>query len=386
MKNNENFAFVLDSKERQKVNQHTIAEDHITFRVSGCIIAVLQLFMLISNLIEGVVSERSLPFRYLYIFLLTATVIFLFALEYIYKRSKRYTLYYAVTALYMFCVFIWAAGISFYDCQFNRDLSTFAYATIACVAVMVPEPWIVAFESIICTAGLNLIMLNSPSVNYHPGMLTQSLSICILANVVALMCYNRRIRRIRLEFANTAQMEEIQKLNDKLKDDAYFDALTGIHNRRYLTEHIDTVLNIGEFSSGVIMLDIDFFKKFNDTYGHQNGDECLKHIGYIIREFIGESAYAVRYGGEEFLLFYESITEMELADKAESLRERIESNPVRLIGGKRVNITASIGYANATKPVNLSELIGIADKNLYSAKENGRNRIFPGNTITPVHH
>ena len=134
------------------------------------------------------------------------------------------------------------------------------------------------------------------------------------------------------------------------------------------------------------MLDIDFFKKFNDTYGHQNGDECLKHIGFIIREFIGENAYAIRYGGEEFLLFYESITEMELANKAESLRERIENNPVRLIGGKRVNITASIGYANATKPVSLSELIGIADKNLYSAKENGRNRIFPGNTITPVHH
>lgn len=376
----------MDIAERRKLYNHTIAEDHTTYRISGGVIILLQLIMLINSFFSPDISEPRILYRALYIFLIVATVITILLLERSFKPSKKPIMFYAVSAVYLLCVFIWASGISLLDCRDQRDLATFAYATITCVAIVTPEPWIVTLESVVCTVGLNIIMLAVPGISYQPGILTQSLSVCVLANIVAIMCFNRRLRRFRLECANAEQMKKIQELNDKLKDDAYFDALTGIHNRRYLTERINTELNLGEFSSGVIMLDIDFFKKFNDTYGHQNGDECLKHVGWIFREFVTENSFAVRYGGEEFLLFYESISEMELADKAEMLRERIEHNPVKLIGGKRINITASIGYANAVNPISLSELIGVADKNLYSAKENGRNRIYPGNTITLTRH
>jgi len=114
------------------------------------------------------------------------------------------------------------------------------------------------------------------------------------------------------------------------------------------------------------MLDIDFFKKINDTYGHQVGDEILKYFANTIKNSIRKSDYLVRYGGEEFLLFLPNIVK----EEAKLILYKIKKN---LKPYKGINFTFSAGIASEGDK--LAEMIKIADEKLYQAKRDGRNKI-----------
>lgn len=156
---------------------------------------------------------------------------------------------------------------------------------------------------------------------------------------------------------------------------AYMDELTGLQSRRSLNERMASL------QSGyvVAMLDIDFFKKINDTYGHDVGDDVLRFVGGLIGQHAGKQAF--RYGGEEFTILYRGLSLEEVLAELEVLRQTIERRPFVLRGagskpGKRLKVTVSIGAA-ATVPrqKNPQDVIKRADAALYQAKENGRNCI-----------
>ena len=126
---------------------------------------------------------------------------------------------------------------------------------------------------------------------------------------------------------------------------------------------------------GTIMLDIDHFKKVNDTYGHDGGDECLAAMGKIIKQQVRETDKIVgRYGGEEFIVILYNTTPEGVRLVAERLRQAIQDENV-LIGNTRVNLTISVGVDYGVPYGSAEEAIKRADNALYKAKEGGRNRV-----------
>jgi len=123
-----------------------------------------------------------------------------------------------------------------------------------------------------------------------------------------------------------------------------------------------------------MMIDIDFFKKVNDTYGHASGDEVLRTAASVIKAQLRESDIPARYGGEEFavLLPYTHIEEAVIV--GERLRKAVEETPI-FIDKKNINVTISMGLAEFGQEENGEELFKRADSALYEAKESGRNRV-----------
>ncbi|MFY0518123.1 diguanylate cyclase [Lysinibacillus sp. UGB7] len=156
--------------------------------------------------------------------------------------------------------------------------------------------------------------------------------------------------------------------------------LTKLYNRRYLIEHGEHVFHEcvkKENHCSCIAIDIDFFKKVNDTYGHLIGDEVLKHVAKIITESVRSLDIVTRYGGEEFVILSPA-TSLESSKKiAEKIRQNVEEQPYKM-ADQLIEMTVSIGIAEYTSSSDIStlyELIDKADQALYVAKESGRNQL-----------
>jgi len=164
--------------------------------------------------------------------------------------------------------------------------------------------------------------------------------------------------------------------NRKMAVLSYTDELTGILNRRGLfnaMNHLGHLAQRNGNTVGVLMIDIDHFKRVNDAHGHQKGDEVLKRVSAIIKQNIRASDALGRYGGEEFLVF---LTVVE-ADALSVVGEKIRHSVADRSGGLPQRITISIGGACAKVDKNVDQsiqmLIQMADKNLFQAKRSGRN-------------
>ncbi len=176
--------------------------------------------------------------------------------------------------------------------------------------------------------------------------------------------------------------EYYKDVEEHLSNLAIHDGLTGIYNRRYFDETLArewkrTMREKAPLS--LIMLDIDYFKKYNDTYGHQAGDECLRQVATTISGALRRPAdMAARYGGEEFVVVLPNLKLEDSAKFGETIRAKIEALKMEhKQSDANPCITVSLGIASVV-PSSISsyeELVGAADKALYSAKNKGRNRV-----------
>ena len=176
--------------------------------------------------------------------------------------------------------------------------------------------------------------------------------------------------------------EYYKDVEEHLSNLAIHDGLTGIYNRRYFDETLArewkrTMREKAPLS--LIMLDIDYFKKYNDTYGHQAGDECLRQVATTISGALRRPAdMAARYGGEEFVVVLPNFKLENSAKFGETIRAKIEALKMEhKQSDANPFITVSLGIASVV-PSSISsyeELVGAADKALYSAKNKGRNRV-----------
>lgn len=178
--------------------------------------------------------------------------------------------------------------------------------------------------------------------------------------------------------------DTVNRANKEMKDLATKDPLTKLHNRIHLDEVFSQEqLRIKRFPPGYIfsllMMDIDHFKKFNDTYGHVAGDEVLKNFSRIITENIRGTDSAFRYGGEEFIVFYSGTSGSEAFRAAKYLKEYMNDFKMEFTdenGNKHENsVTFSGGVTQVREKEPLKDAIDRADKLLYKAKENGRNNV-----------
>jgi two-component system cell cycle response regulator len=160
------------------------------------------------------------------------------------------------------------------------------------------------------------------------------------------------------------------------------DALTGLMNRRAFVEAMDRERSRSErhmFPLSVLILDVDFFKKVNDTKGHDAGDIVLKGVAAALAKMARKSDFVARWGGEEFVLALSQTAEAGARVAAERVRRAIAESTHAIAAGQTLKVTASIGLSSAATPKwHLEELLARADKALYSAKARGRNRVEVG--------
>ncbi len=157
------------------------------------------------------------------------------------------------------------------------------------------------------------------------------------------------------------------------------DGLTNLYNHRYFQEHLAKCMekaNKNNTRFAVILIDIDFFKKFNDTYGHQAGDEVLRQVGQTLRKAVKSNDLVARYGGEEMVIVVDKVHTEAAMKVANRICKRVADKKFELSDGVSVNVTISLGVS--TYPIDgktSTELIEFADQGLYRAKHNGRNQV-----------
>jgi two-component system, cell cycle response regulator len=203
---------------------------------------------------------------------------------------------------------------------------------------------------------------------------------CVQLARLSMAAELERAQIAQREEAVRRKVDELSDQNCKLTQQATTDALTGIGNRaameRRLQEEVDNAIRQGQYL-GVLMLDVDRFKRLNDTFGHQNGDEALRQIGSCLKRIAGDTRFAARYGGEEFVMIVANVTERQLREVAEEIRMGVQELRIPH-GQKTISITASVGGSNLS-PEHMhfdpKHLIEIADQCLYDAKHGGRNRV-----------
>ena len=175
------------------------------------------------------------------------------------------------------------------------------------------------------------------------------------------------------------------KLRITLRNQSIRDTLTGLFNRRYLEETVDRELNRmerGSSSLAVFMIDVDHFKYYNDTFGHDGGDVVLKSLGQLLNNFVRKADLACRYGGEEFVIILPDITLKDALKRSYELHESVAQLNLNHHKNALDSITISIGISMYPEHGNtLAELILTADKALYDAKHQGRNQTVVFNQI-----
>jgi len=209
-------------------------------------------------------------------------------------------------------------------------------------------------------------------------------------NKIELLARIRSVLKLKNETDHRKEREQelvelnqkLDKANEKLKYLSYVDGLTEVNNRRYFEEFSDkewnrAVRNSTPFS--LIMIDIDFFKNYNDSYGHLKGDECLRKIAGITKQTIKRAGdFVARYGGEEFVVVLPDTDIQDASHVAEMIRANVEAMAIEHNNSSISKIvTVSLGVASIIPKHNAKSdtLLNEADKALYRAKQEGRNRV-----------
>ncbi len=167
---------------------------------------------------------------------------------------------------------------------------------------------------------------------------------------------------------------------------ALTDPLTGLQNRRYFDDALREYMR--EFGSigrpvGVVILDLDHFKKINDTYGHDSGDIVLRSLALALRQHTRYHDVLARIGGEEFAIVFPNTDERAITSLAERIRKAVQEMPL-VLEGQRVQVTASLGAVIWDGSESGQDIVKRADRLLYEAKSSGRNRVVAGKEIRQV--
>ncbi|MBK8782381.1 MAG: GGDEF domain-containing protein [Anaerolineales bacterium] len=186
-------------------------------------------------------------------------------------------------------------------------------------------------------------------------------------------------------FLSFLNFTESDKLKKKIEEISEIDPLTGAYNRRFFNKYLDIQIrqlesqikygNSREVNLGIVMIDIDDFKKVNDTYGHLVGDTVLAEVAHIIKAIIFERDIFCRYGGEEFVVLFTNTSKPGAMITIEKILRTIEKRELTINNNSKFHVTVSAGFASLDGESNIYRILDIADKRLYVAKKTGKNKV-----------
>ena len=233
--------------------------------------------------------------------------------------------------------------------------------------------------SLLYTAAFMIAILATIAVSYlvKPvteikfGWMIAFAALNVIMSVVAMAEF-----LILLDWDVMHKSEKMQNLNSQLDEQAHMDPLTKLYNRRFMNQKLDDKLV--ELSKegnifGIIMGDIDDFKRVNDTYGHDFGDIVLTEVAKALKKSTRDDDYVCRWGGEEFLIIINGNKKI-TKDVAERMRTAVSEISIPF-GNEQVHITMTFGITESVTGYGADKLVGIADENLYRGKQNGKNQV-----------
>lgn len=243
--------------------------------------------------------------------------------------------------------------------------------------------------TVICVSMMNVFELNRPKKTYlFVGVILTSIifaiqtlsNINILFNMITTACFFLVTQSIRVKLFDFIEKIKIKTTDnelmvEKLSSMAYVDALTSLYNRRYFNKRIEDVLASKQVDTYLIIIDIDYFKSYNDSLGHVAGDHCLMKIATSLASSLrGSSDEVFRYGGEEFAIILKNITKKECEKLCLRIKNEIDSlkiiHPTSLVNDY---VTVSQGGCSLMHWMKIFDFINAADENLYISKNSGRN-------------
>ncbi|MDH5301407.1 MAG: diguanylate cyclase [Gammaproteobacteria bacterium] len=217
---------------------------------------------------------------------------------------------------------------------------------------------------------INAIPANTPA---RDALIAYILKITTLDMSLAIEAYHGA------QVSGLLESLTVQKqLNEDLEDRVSHDSLTGVLSRASFMEHLRlAILALNETPKPfcLAMIDFDHFKDVNDQFGHVSGDKVLAEVPKRIASALRSHDVIGRYGGEEFVVLLSGMELNKAAEVAERLRQRVINNPVHTYEGREIPVSISIGVVQARAGEAVEELLEFADRALYRAKENGRNRV-----------
>jgi two-component system cell cycle response regulator len=210
--------------------------------------------------------------------------------------------------------------------------------------------------------------------------LTQALEMGVNDYLTRPVDKNELVARVRTQLRKKRYADRLRHNVQLSLEMAITDQLTGLHNRRYMSRHLDTLVSNARKNGrplAFVIMDIDFFKQVNDTYGHDIGDEVLKEFATRISANVRGIDLACRFGGEEFVVVMPDTDLSFACSISERLRQSIETTPVKISSAPHMlNITISIGIAGLEDgDASAEALLRRADQALYRAKRSGRNKV-----------
>lgn len=189
--------------------------------------------------------------------------------------------------------------------------------------------------------------------------------------------------------ASSQEVEQLRQNLEEVRTEALTDALTGLANRRRFEEVLGKELAGVQNDGGdccLLIIDVDHFKRFNDTFGHRMGDEVLKLLGKLLQQHFKGKDTPARFGGEEFVVVLSNTRIGQAKKLAEEVRAKLQGKKLtnRLTGESLGNVTITIGIARCRREDTLESLLERADGCLYKGKEAGRNRVITESDVAKV--
>lgn len=375
----------MDEDMRAKIEKKLNQDSYSIYLILGAVIMVCQLAMIIVFLFRKggpFLSPRRSAYFYSYILLFSATGLMI-GLRVFAQRRGYLRFGSSLNFIYLACLCIWSTAITLYDQLGGNSLAVFTYMTLTAAVFGMLKLW----QSLLLFGG-NFVLLNC-MLPYFPtpsgadqtfNNLTNSFFITLFAVMISVIFYRNRILAEHKRLIIEQQYREIESMNQILSEEVMTDKLTGVYNRRYMDEQLAAMMCRAEESGSAacMMIDIDHFKRYNDTYGHQSGDQCLIAFSALLTEAVREmDASVIRYGGEEFLIFIFGETADVAMRKALEIQDAVRQSRYPGDTGLKGHITVSIGLycGSAQDDTAMKEYISNADQALYNAKRTGRNRV-----------
>ena len=281
----------------------------------------------------------------------------------------------------IYLVFLYFPYMFFISGGLNSTMPMYFIVALFYLTFAFHNPWriLIIISSFLLYASLFILAVRFPElVTSYPNELSRLTDFCIsliFAGIITVATALSIKGIYDVERNNVSSLlYQLQEKNDALLALSIRDPLTDCYNRRYLMEcmesEITTHLN-NQLPLCVLMLDLDLFKKINDTYGHAAGDEVLKLTADNIRSTLRQDDILARYGGEEFTVLLPNCN----LENGEMIAERIRSNIADIRYRRSIQFTISVGVTVLEPEDTVELLLEKADKNLYHAKHNGRNQV-----------
>ena len=368
----------LSPEQQNQVKIELIRTNNKRLLIFSILTAFLELMLIIFNDIPNIMSQSgdyNISLLYLVfhsLILMTSLTVLVLLNRFKNKLTSR--LYNYLSEAIVLSGMIWMAFIGVLD---QLTLGNFtSYITIFIVvgiAVLIKSPNNFIVYTIPQVLFLTLSFYFQEDTNMLMDVFVNGTMFYLCVLFISKITYENHLDHI----VKNMVLEEINK---KLEYISNYDFLTGLYNRRYFETILkENVINVTSLSKSAIFLgimDIDHFKTINDQYGHKTGDLVLEQVADLIRKSIQEDAIYARWGGEEFVFLFTEKDKVSSHELMEGLRLRIEQAEI-YVDGKAITMTVSSGITQVldTSELSFTNAFKNADQALYSAKENGRNRV-----------